>query len=81
MQKTNSLIIIILMRKKGNIKSAVDAAKSNWHIINTLVRIKLQKMVFIQFVKIAEMVKQKRTKMRNFDLELLGNYKGGIMYG
>jgi hypothetical protein len=61
------------MRKKVNIKSVVDAARLNWHIINILVRIKLPKMDFIQFVKIAEMAKQKRTKMRNFDLELLVN--------
>jgi hypothetical protein len=61
------------MRKKVNIKSVADAARLNWHIINILVRIKLPKMDFIQFVKIAEMAKQKRTKMRNFNLELLVN--------
>ena len=61
------------MRKKVNIKSVVDAARLNWHIINILVRIKLLKMDFIQFVKIAEMAKQKWTKMRNFYLELFVN--------
>jgi hypothetical protein len=61
------------MRKKVNIKNVADAARLNWHIINILVRIKLPKMDFIQFAKIAEMAKQKRTKMRNFYLALLVN--------
>jgi hypothetical protein len=63
MQKMNFLIIIILMKKKENIKNAVDAVRLNWHIINILVKIKLQKMVFTQFVKIVETL---RAKPHNF---------------
>ena len=61
------------MKEKGKYKKCSRCGRLNWHIINILVRIKLPKMDFIQFVKIAEMAKQKRTKMRNFDLELLVN--------
>jgi hypothetical protein len=55
----NTLIGIIVSKKKENIKDVAAVARLNWLIINILVRIKLAKMVSIPFVKNAVIVKPK----------------------
>ena len=68
------------MRKKASIRNAVDAAKLNWHIINTLVKIKLPRMVSIQSAKIAEIIKLKWTKNNNSWLDVIVNIKEELLW-